>query len=356
MRKGILTGVASLLLIAVVSWGFSSGDVLQVRTVKAERGPLQASISATGRVVSDREVAVSPMVSGKVTWTTVEEGDMVKAGQVLARLSDGEPQELIRKAEAEWNSARQAEAHAAQTRYRAEQLYEVGGESGRAVEDAKAEQRAAAGREQVLRSELRLARINVGKTQVAAPFSGMIIRKTARADQWAAAGVSLFTLADPGTREIEVKIDSGDSALVQKGQEAQVTSEAFRGKVWTEKVVRIAPAVQKDETANTFIVRLTLKGDAPPLRFGQQVDVKIRTASREDAIRIPFAAIISRGGRTEVATIAEGRLKFVPVVTGMEDLSHTEIVQGLAPGDEVVLPEGKELKAGTRAAALREQP
>lgn len=133
-----------------------------------------------------------------------------------------------------------------------------------------------------------------------------------------------------------------------------ITSDAFPGRQWTEKIVRLASAINRENTADTFNIRLSLGSDAPPLRLGSQVDVKIRTAFKSNALKLPSAALINNNGKTAVAVIQNGRIHFIPVITGIEDLTHTEIVQGLQAGRQVILADVKTLREGDRVSPLTE--
>lgn len=353
MRKPLLVALA-LLLVAIALWAFTRERTPGVRTIAVEQGPLHSAVSVTGRVVSEREVNLAATAAGQIKHIAVKEGARVKSGQVLATLDAGETTALVAKAQAELERA-QADADLARTAlHRAERLFAAGGEAAQARDDARLAAQATAARLRIAQEELALARVQQAKMSVRSPFAGTVTQKFAQIGQWATPGTPLFTVVDDGAREIEAKVDAGDGAAIQVGQEAQVSSDAFPDKSWFERVLRLAPAVQKDETANTFNVRLSLSGTAPPLRFGQQVDVKIRVASRAQALKVPFTALVTNEGKTAVAVVEADKIRFKPVVTGIEDATHTEIVSGVHLGERIVLPEGKKLHAGQRVHVRQE--
>lgn len=353
MRKPFLI-IATLVVAAIALWAFTGERSPSVKTLAVEQGPLHAVVAVTGRVVSEREVNVTATAAGQIKHIAVKEGARVKAGQILASLDAGETIALVAKAQAELERA-QADAEQAQTALqRIERLFAAGGEAAQARDDARLAHQTAAARLRVAQEELALVRVQQAKMTLRAPFAGTITQSFAQLGQWAAPGVPLFTLADYATREIEAKVDAGDSAAIQVGQEAQISSDAFPDKAWFERVLRLAAAVQKDETANTFNVRLSLGAKAPPLRFGQQVDVKIRVASRAQVLKVPFTALLTSEGKTAVATLDADKIHLKPVVTGIEDATHTEIVSGLTLGEHIVLPEGKKLQAGQRVHVRKE--
>lgn len=347
MREPLFIAI-SLLVLAIAVWAFTGERAPSVRTVAIEQGPLHAIVAVTGRVVSEREVNLTATAAGQIRHIAVKEGARVKAGAVLARLNAEEAAAMVAKAEAERARAQADAEQAATALHRAERLFAAGGEAAQTRDDARLAQQAAAARLRAAEEDVALARVQQDKMTLRAPFAATVTQSLAQLGQWATPGVPLFTLVDYGAREIEAKVDAGDSAAIQVGQEAQVSSDAFPDKTWFERVLRLAPAVQKDASANTFNVRLSLAAQAPPLRFGQQVDVKIRVASRAQALKVPFTALVTHEGKTAVAVVEDGKIRFKPVVTGIEDATHTEIVSGLAPGERIVLPEGKKLQAGQR--------
>lgn len=353
MRNSFLI-IAALVAGAIALWAFTGEGVARVKTLAVEQGPLHAVVAVTGRVVSEREVNIAAAVAGHIRHIAVKEGAQVKAGQILATLDAGEAAAFVAKAQAELERA-QADAEQAQTAlHRAERLFAVGGEAAQVRDDARLAQQTVSARVRVAQEELALARVQQAKTTLRAPFAGTVTQSFAQLGQWTAPGVPLFTLVDYAAREIEAKVDAGDSAAIQIGQEAQIGSDAFPDKIWFEHVLRLAPAVQKDETANTFNVRLSLSNKAPPLRFGQQVDVKIRVASRAQALKVPFTALLTNEGETAVAVIEADKIRLKPVVTGIEDATHTEIASGLQAGEQIVLPEGQKLRDGQRVHVHRE--
>jgi RND family efflux transporter MFP subunit len=364
MRKIIIIGIVLAgALGAFAVWKFNAAEAMPVKTVAVEQGPLAAFLTATGKVASGHEVRLTSQMAGQIVEITVREGQRVPAGKVLARLEGREVEAQIAKVQA---ALRLAQAEAAQVMQTVERLRRVvpsGLEPRHKLEDAEAQLKSAQAREEVAAAELALARVVLGKLSVVAPFSGLITLIPVRTGQWVAPPEALFTLVDSDRREIEVKVDADDSANIAVGQEVSVSSDAFPGRQWSEKVMRVAPTIEKEESANTVIVYISLSADAhidngngaqdarerPLLRFGQQVDVKIRTAFQPKVLKLPFGALISKDDKTWVAVISEqGRVKFLPVITGIEDLTHTEILQGVTAGQQVILPEGKTLNEDDR--------
>ncbi len=352
--------IASILLAGALGafavWKFGAAEGVLVNVVTVEQGPVSVFLTATGKVASGHEVKLTARTAGQVVAVLVKEGQRVAAGQALARLDDREAKALIGKPEA---SLRVAQADLAQAVRQVEQLRQwvpAGIEPRQKLEDAEAQLKTVEARRGLAQAELHLAQVALEKLNVVAPYAGLITLSPVRVGQWVMPPEALFILADLGQREIEVKVDANDSAGITVGQEVAVSSDAFPGQPWSEKVMRLAPSVEKEEAANTVNVYMSLSKAAPALRFGQQVDVKIRTAFSPKVIKVPFGALINKDGKTWVAVIEQGRARLLPVVTGIEDLTHTEILQGIKAGQQVILAEGKTLNEGDRVRVAARKP
>jgi len=350
----------SILLILLAVWAIALDigpkEVPWVRTVIAETGPIHEIVTATGRVVSQREVEVRSPIPGKLTGVYVNEGGIVTAGNLLALLDDREALSVFNRAEANAHRAQEEEVQAERRLERARRLFEVGGEPQQAVEDAEDQLMAVRAKKRVLEEELHLAKMAHEKLRIVSPFEGIVTSRQAQEGEWVNQGALLFTVIDPNQLQIEAEIDSGDSGAVAVGQTVLVSGDAFPEQTLTEQVIKIAPAVSREGTTNTISVRTSL-GPQVLFRIGQQVDVKIQTRSKDNALKLPFGAITTKEGKSEgkseVAVVRNGRVRLIPVVLGVQDFTHIEIVEGLRSGEQVILPEGRVLSEGDRVEPVR---
>jgi HlyD family secretion protein len=357
MKRTIFITVAAVtVVIAALYFFYRGGEEISVKVLAVERGEITSTLSATGKVVSREEAGISAAVPALVMAVSVEEGERVGAGAVLALLDDRQPREKEKGAA---ESVREAEEKVSRIKRDYEALavvYAAGGVSRQSVEDARSSlemARAAANR---ALAELNETRIILDKLKVVAPFTGIVTRKSINPGEWAAPGAPIFFLSKESRREIEVMVDESDGGLVKAGQEVELISDAFPGYSWVEVVKEVAPAVRKEGAANSIKVRVGCGEKAPGLKLGQQVDAKIRIAYRADTMKLPFDALIRTGEKTSVAMVKSGIIHFVPVVPGIEDAASVEIVSGVSVGEEVILPEGKPRKEGERVKTVIRVP
>jgi RND family efflux transporter MFP subunit len=230
--------------------------------------------------------------------------------------------------------------------------FELGAVSRQAVEEADAGLKSARAKDAVARENVRATRTLADKLTVTAPFDGTVTVKQAQVGQYVKANEPMFSVMDLGQREIEAKVDAADVSAIRVGQEVDVSSDAFPGRRWAETVSLVAPATNRDNSSNTVNVMITLGRKAPALKVGQQVDAEVRVVSSDNAVKLPIGALIQRNGKSWVATVEDGRAHFVPVTTGMEDLTHVEIAEGVRAGQSVILPRGINLREGDKVMVV----
>jgi RND family efflux transporter MFP subunit len=349
MKKTSFLILAVVLVAAVAAWALlRNGEATPVKTIQATKGEITATLSATGKVVSRQEAYISAAVAGRVRKVDVQAGDRVAAGAILVLLDDRELGERVKAGRAALCEAHE-KVRRLQRDYKAlAAVYAAGGTSRQSVADAKSSLEMAQAAANRASAELAESQVVRDKLKVGAPFGGIVTRKEVNPGEWVSPGETLFALADESSRQIEVMVDESDAGLVSTGQVVELSSDAFPGRKWLERVIEVDPAVHKEEGANSVRVRVTCGARAPDLKLGQQVDAKIRTAHRAGIVKLPFECLTGTAGQTSVAKIRDGRVRFVPVVTGIEDATSVEILKGVSAGEAVIMPEGKPLKEGQR--------
>lgn len=341
----VTAGIAGI----AAGWHHFGGDVVPVDVAVAERGAIYQSFRATGQVVSKKRVELTTGIPGQIVKVQAKEGDSIKKGQVLATMDERDANIQMQRAAANLESAKKEVVLNERTMDRLVRALQMGAVSRQMAEDAEAAVNAARAKERVAEEEYKAAQLGAERLNVTAPFDGVITASFAIEGLWAEPPGPLFTIVDMSQREVELKIDSSDAARINVGQRVVLTSDAFPEQ-WTESVVRVAPATNRDNSmANIINVYTSLGPDAPPLRYGMQVDAQIRTSANENAVKVPTAAVTTRNGHSAIAVIEDGRLRYRPVVTGIESVNQVEIREGLKAGDQVIvinkgLDEGVQVK------------
>ena len=352
VKRYKVLSAAALASLLIIGWSvlnfMSSGGALNVETARAEIGSLHQAVTVPGKVVSKLKVDVSPSAAGQVKQLFVKEGDKVRKGQNIAQLENDEVSNEVKRAEGNLLTTREETAMAEKTVTRMRRALDLGAVSRQAVEEAETSLKSVRSKEAAAKEQVRSTRQQLDKLMVTAPFEGTITTRQVQVGQYVRPSEPIVSVVDLGQREIETKVDTADSSAISNGQEVDVSSDAFPGRKWRETVTRVAPSANREITANTVNVYISLGKEAPPLKIGQQVDADIRIVSADHAIKLPIGALIPRNGKMWAAISEEGRVHFIPVTTGMEDLTHAEITQGIRPGQDVIVPKGVVLNEGDR--------
>lgn len=352
-----------------------SAEAPLVTLAKAERGPVQARVPVSGSLVARQAVQVHANVAGyEITQIAAEVGDSVKAGAVLAQLSDETLEAQLAQAEAEYQRAeagiRQAESQiasaeatateAASALERTRSLRRSGNASQAVLDQAvatEASARAAAASASdglgVARAALaqadaarRIARLNLGHARITAPVDGVVVARTAELGAISGTGGdALFTLIAAG--EIELAADVIETALAQLTPgDAALIDVAGLGPVAGR--LRLAPA-SVDPVTRLGTARVALDPD-PRLRLGLFASGWIVTDRRE-ALTVPLSAILADEQGERVQVVKDGVIETRPVKAGLIWQDRREIIEGLREGEQVVARAGAFFRSGDRVRA-----
>jgi RND family efflux transporter MFP subunit len=311
--------------------GFPGASAVPVETDTAEVGRIARVIVIPGTVEPIRTLGVNAQLSGAVLQITVEEGDRVEEGQILARLDDRELQAQLRSAEASFTVAEAAYR-------RAEQLL------ARQVitqPEYEADQTAFA----AAQAQLDQLRTRVGFTEVRAPISGLVTSKLVQSGDVVGNQARLLDLAEVDTMVVRVSISELDVVEISQGDLVNVRLDAFGEEVFTAHVRRIFPSA--DPTTRLVPVEVSLDiSDPRRTRPGFLARVAFELAPREDAVIIPASAIVSRGGGEGVYLVADSTVVLRSITPGLSEGGKVEILGGLLAGDRVVTAGANLLRDG----------
>lgn len=325
-----------------------SPDAIPVETIRVERGAIASFVSVTGTVVSPGEITVLSPVSAEIADVFVAEGASVHKGTLLARLDSAEERVKLERLRATLSLAASNRSDAERHLKQLQRLLEVGGESQRSVDEAALRLATAEKDVKVAASDVEAQQLHLARYAITAPLTGVMTSRFARHGQRIMGGEPMFKLAPAEDRLIEARIDASDGNAAHIGNLANVSAPRYGTHEWQEIVTWAAPSTTREGGTNTVTVRLSLSKTAPLLMLGEQVDIKIRTAYKSDATKLPASAIITRKGQSLVALEQDGRIHMQEITTGIEDVSEVEIVSGIQENDLIVLSNGLLLKEGDK--------
>jgi RND family efflux transporter MFP subunit len=384
-RLWIALGAVLLVLIGAAAWLLGRGDTVEVTTIAARALPATSAgtsvLDATGYVTARRQATVSAKITGKVREVLIEEGQQVKAGDVLARLDDSEARVEVELRRAQVAAARaqrtEAEAASANARREYERQQEIAAlklTSASALDAARTEAEASVARASSQASAVRVAEealqaalVQLDNTIVRAPFDGVVTVKAAQPGEMispiSAGGGSIRTgigtIVDMDSLEIEVDVSESYINRVQPGQKVEAVLNAYPEWRIPASVIAIIPTA--DRSKATVKVRIAL--DVKDPRIVPEMGVRVAFLESKEAggdvppaprgVLVPAGAIRQDGGQDVVFLVKDGHAERRAVTLGGTLGEERQVQAGVSAGDTVIVEAPATLEDGA-AVEVRE--
>jgi len=340
--------------------GNASDEGPAMKEVQAHLGTFQIVVSASGVVQPIDRIEIKSKASGEIVELAVEEGDVVKKGDLIARLDQKDERAALAQAEADRDIA-QAELKQAQRTFdRRERLYEsqlISEEERDAIELTLA---TAKGKVIQATTTLDRAKERFAEAVVRSPIDGVILQKYVEEGQIIASGVSnvsggtpIVDVADMSSVYIEAGIDEIDIGKVRVGQEATVVADAFPNAGFQGNVIRLAPEARVDQNVTLFDVVVAVRNPEGQLHSGMNSEIEITIERREDVLLIPSMALqqfpppgAARQNPKEASVLLKEGDRFVrhPIEIGPTNFADVVVLSGLGEGDILGVPMTSRLK------------
>jgi HlyD family secretion protein len=343
--------VLAVIAVAGVAWWRTAAPIPVVE-VAPRTAPLVAEVFGTGTLEAKVETSVSAKIVGKVIAVEVDQGDMVRSGQVLARLEATDYADAVRAAEAEVERA-QAELEKARTDLgRARRLHESAYVSDAEHDEAETNVQVAEARLAGARGALGVARARQEDTEITSSTTGLVLTRNLEVGSTVVPGTPIFRVADTGLLWVQAMVDERETGRLRIGQPARVVFEAWPDSEYSGEVARLgaeADRVTEEREVDVVLHR-------PPSRFflGQRADVFIETARAEDALVVPKNALAPAAGNPGVFVVEHGRARWRRVKIGLEGREAVAIAGGLSTADRIIVNPragGRPLRNGARVSA-----
>jgi len=368
--------ICALALVGGAGWFLYTKGPLgppKVTVAKAHKENLKPAVFGIGTVEARLSYTVGPTQAGRLLSALADHGDLVKAGQVLGEIDPVDLDQKLQSAaaatakaqsamasseaqvrdtysrnalaqtnakrysdllaaqaiSAELTDSKQNEANSAQAAYDSAQasLAAARGEVARAASDQKA----------ILSQRSNL--------QLISPVNGIIVSRDAEPGTTVVAGQSVFHLVDPATLWVRTRIDQSRFYGVAIGQPASIVLRSRQDAPLVGKVARLE--VQGDNVTEERFVDVSFSDLAGLIPLGELAEVTIDLPPVADTLVVPTAAVKRLNKQNGVWLVENDRLRFQPVTVGTQTLDgQTQIIDGLNPGDAVVIYSPKQLSEG----------
>jgi len=343
---------------------------LPVKVSEAQRGDLIIKLKSPGEAVTNMKIDMKAEVSGVIKSLNVEESKHVKKGELLVALDDekyrldleleeatrlnvlsellvekrfaepegsrsGKDKEKIQKAKDDYEEARRnfrnglisrADFEKASTEYELSLI-----ESGEKKEEILAATKG------LTQAEIRVktAKMNLEKTKIRAPFSGLIHDIKVSPQEHVTSGRELFTLVNIDRIRVHAKVLESEIGKMKVGREVDLKFSAYPGKIFKGEVKAISPVINpQDKTCNVIIDVANPEEEIKP---GMHVEVEIAAEIHKDKLLIPQDAVLVRSGRKLAFVVEEGLAKWRYIDVGLENEDYAEVLDGIKEGEPVII-------------------
>ena len=313
---------------------------MPVRAALAKTAPAVDEATAVGTMRADEAVTIRPEIPGRIAEFRFKEGQRVERGALLVRLDQAELAAVLASSRAQAGLDRQRVE-------RAEDLFRKNFISQQAFDEARANAARSAAKQR--EDEARLA-----KTEISAPFAGVVGLRQVSEGAFVAAGTDIARLEKIDQLKLDFRVPEVYVGRLQPGQAVRVQLDAYGDLRFPGAVYAIEPAV--DEATRTVLVRARVANPQLKLRPGMFARVLAQLAVRENAVWIPEQAIVPRGQDSFVFRVVDGKAEMVKVQTGVRKVGEVEISQGVTAGDLVVTEGLQRIGPGSAVTVMQGAP
>lgn len=392
-------GALILIVVAAVILGSKKDEVIVVQTEKVARRSITQVVEATGKIQPQTQVKINAEVSGEIIELPVEEGDVVKKGQLLLRIKPDQYMALRDQSVANLNRMksmliqREADFRKVDSDFnRQQELFKKGLISESDLEASKSMHEIAKANVDASRFDVQNAQANLtrsredlAKTAIYSPIDGVITQRISKLGERVSGssfmqGTEIMTVSNLAIMEARVEVNENDVVLISIGDTARVDVDAYPDHEFVATVYQIAntattTGLGTQEEVTNFEVRLILDTEGKEFRPGMSCSAKIETETRRNVVTVPLQSVTTRekkgrgeGGPGEdgasgdeeefsdvqiegvtdkaedkkqkpqevVFVIRKGVARELPVTTGISSDTYIEIKDGLKVGEDVV--------------------
>jgi membrane fusion protein (multidrug efflux system) len=319
-----------LLLLPAIAIAATADDTpkSRVQYTPARQHDIQKRVVLPGTVEAPKSSQVASEVEGAVAELHAREGRYVERGAPLVSLKSEHLEYQLQAAQAQHREAEARFALAERNLGRSRELFAGEVLSRQQLDDAGFELDAWRGRIDQLTAEIRRIQLDLERSVVKAPFSGIVASEMTEVGQWVGKGATVMELLAPYELEVRVEVPERHFADFKKGTAVRVTFDTMAGYEVQGKVASLVPRASSQ--ARTFPLRIRISNADGRIGAGMIANVALDAGASEDVILVPKDALITRGASRFVYVVGNDQtVKLLPVTTG-ESVGGWVAVEGTA--------------------------
>lgn len=290
---------------------------------------LENGVTASGTLLSNEEVELHAEVSGKITLLNLSEGTAVTKGTLLVKLYDADLQAQFKKLLLQRETAEKTEQ-------RLKQLLSVNGIGQQEYDNALIQLNN-------IKADIELIQANISKTEIRAPFNGIVGLRNVSEGAYITPATSVATLQQINPLKIDFTIPEKYSSALRKGDIVKFTTDGSN-EPHTGKIYATEPRI--DEATRSIKIRALVQNHTAELLPGTFAKVDVGLKSIDNALMIPTQCIIPEARNKKVIVVNGGKADFRIVQTGVRSQSQIQITDGISEGDTIIASALMSVKPG----------
>jgi len=322
-----------------------AGRTVTVEAVVVGRRDLVPAFSFSANLEALWSAEVSAKADGRIDKLFVEEGDLVSAGTVLARLDMNELAAQLMQAEGQ---VLQAQATLEQNELnfqRMDTLYKKNAVSAQSLDSARTQRDLAQGGVRAAQGNLLLLKARLDNANIVSPLNGVVIRRYVQAGTFTKAGVAIVTVADVSTLLAKAVVGESQIAEVSLSKPVVIKVNAIKDKEFTGTVTRVSPAASVP--TRNFTAEVSIPNPQGLLKVGMFANAEIGGQLRAQVLVVPEGALVMREDQKTVFVVtAENKVVQKVLKLGDAAGGWVEVLEGVKEGDKIVVAGQHKLKDG----------
>jgi len=306
---------------------------------QARRDTYFASLWVSGTVVSRHDARIAAETDGRITWVA-DVGSRIAAGEIIARIDDGDLQLMLSDNQARLQSLRAQQRYQQNNTERLQQLAEKNNAAVNQLDEARSQLEMTT--QDIHRAEIAVAqtRRRIDQTRVISPFPAVVVERLIQVGEFVSRGAQVARLVDTENREIRAQAPLSVAGFIRAGLEVSVQ---HHNREALSPIARVIPV--GDERSRMFEIRIA--ANDPAWVVGSPVRVALPSSDPRELVAIPRDALVLRGSEIYILRVTAGNtVEKVKVDTGIGLGTMVEVIGDVSDGDRVIVRGAERLQAG----------
>lgn len=324
-----------------------------VQVAQVGRQDIIPKVEYSGSLEPVWSADVSAKVDGRVNTLTVSEGDLVKAGTVIATLDTSELAAQVLQAQGNLIAAQSGLEQAELDYNRYAVLAEKGAIAAQMLDGARTKRDLSLGQVRAAEGSLALVQEKLNNANVLAPREGVVTKRYLQAGAYTRAGSAIVTVADVSSLLAKATVGEAQVADLAVGTPVIVTINALNGQEFTGTIARVSPVAALP--ARTFTAEIIVPNESGMLKAGMFAKVELETRTHPKVITVPESALVMREDQKTVFVVsADNKIQQRLIKPGYIGDGLVEVLEGLTDGETIVVDGQNKVKDGAAVSPVKD--